>query len=287
MAVAYHTEDSQDWAAGQWSDTTGFAAGATLVMNKNRKDITTSIDQSALAATGIESIEIGPGVNCLIGGVAGSAIFNCAASATAHFNYGASGGSLYYSANGNGGGTDDIKLFRNIGSGNAYLTGGDFRSIHTQSGLTRIAAATTILDSNGLHYGVGGTSYFDSHATDVIPTSYLTSGVHTYKRGSTTIYLGGSATLILDSESNNSSVGAATIVMLGGTLRWISGNITTFYSIGGLVDCRDASRPLSVVTTLNDGPDATWNLLTKGFTVSIPAIGSGRTKIGTGANGLT
>ena len=57
MAIAYLNEGAVSLAAANWSDATGFANNATLVISSGSQTITTSLDQSGLSG-GIDTLDI-------------------------------------------------------------------------------------------------------------------------------------------------------------------------------------------------------------------------------------
>jgi hypothetical protein len=103
MAVAFLNTGATSMAAANWSDTTGFAAAAQLVIREGSQAIVNDLNQSA---SSIEFLDIQEGFSGNIGNASGS--LRCDADGTAEspttrlsrIRYNASGGNFYFSATG-------------------------------------------------------------------------------------------------------------------------------------------------------------------------------------------
>jgi hypothetical protein len=160
----------------------------------------------------------------------------------------ASGGHLYY--NGNNG----CNNFHQSSVGKAYLTGGAFKRIILESGQLNVASAVTELASP-VHYLAGGSSVWESHASNTFTTINATGGSHVIKRAGTTLNItGGSVTI--DASSGSAAYDITTINVWGGTLIVKSaGTITNLNIYSGTVDTSRLTRAFTATNTLV-GPQA-------------------------------
>lgn len=251
MAIAYLNEGATSFVAANWSDATGFANAATLVANRpaGSGGIQAGLDQSAL--TGINYVDFIGDFSGNVGGTGGSLIVDADAADTDTTTAGTTGanvpisrvrwwpraGNIWYTA-GSDATTDVCNNFQ-INNGTGYLTGGDFKRIHSEgAGFVQFSAAATANASARWFLGGQG-SFIDTHASDALVTTVLYEGTHTIKRAMGTIYVGGTATLIVDAGALNGT----SIYHLGGTVRLINfGAIGNYYGWGGLLDLSGLAR---------------------------------------------
>ncbi len=256
MAVAFLNEGATSFAAANWSDTTGFATNATLVCNKpaGAGGIQAALDQSGVA-TGINYLDFVGNWSGNVGGPGGSLIVdfdlagNDATYTTAspgadipisRVRWWGKSGDIYLSA----GASTGFMFQANVG--NAFLTGGDFVRIQTEGpSFLRFSSTATANASARWHLGGVG-SYIDYHATDALVTTYFYEGTHTVKRTLGTIYVLGTATVIIDTTT---ALNGTAIHQYGGVVKLLShGTTTNYYGVAGILDGRD----LSAVTTFTN-----------------------------------
>lgn len=268
MAVAYLNSGATSLAAGNWSDTTGFAANATLVISQGSQDIQS--DLAYAAVTSIDYLDILEGFSGYIGGSGGSLTVDADGTDTitgtpgptvpiSRVRYMASGGHFYYNSN------NGCNIFHMASAGKCYLTGGAFKRIILESGVLNVAAAVTELASP-VHYLAGGTSVWDAHATNTFTTVNVTGGTHIIKRGGTTLNIyGGNVTI--DASSGSAAYALTTVNLFGGSLTLkSSGAITNLILLGGKFDSSKLTRAIAATnTTVGPRMDAAYHpLLTLG-----------------------
>lgn len=236
MAIAYLNEGSTTLAAASWSDATGFAAGATLVINGGTQVISGGLSQTG---SSIESLDI-LGFGGVIGGASGAlecdvdGTSESATSVVSRLRFW-SPGTIFFKANG---GNALCHFFQLGGGGNAYLTGGAFKNLHMESG--RLSVADTVT-SAATWYLSGGSASIDYHASNALTTLAISGGAHDIRKQCTTITMyGGSATVDCQGLS------ITNINLFGGTLRLLScGGVTNFTGLGGVLDNSGAKRAVS------------------------------------------
>jgi len=287
MAIAYLNEGAVSFAAANWSDATGFANAATLVANRpaGSGGIQAGLDQSAL--TGINYLDFIGDWAGNVGGAGGSLIVDADAADTVTTTAGTTGanvpisrvrwwgrsGDIYYTA-GNDATTDVCNVFQ-CWVGTSFLTGGDFKRIHSEgSAFVRFYSAATAHASARWFLGGQG-SFIDTHASDALVTTVLTEGTHTVKRTMGTIYVLSGATLIVDCAALNGTA----IYCCGGVVKLINfGTLTDFFGWAGTLDCGSLARA-AVFTNCELCPKLTIipsNLLDYGT----------KTYVGTGPKGI-
>lgn len=250
MAVAFLNEGATSFAAANWSDATGFATNATLVCNKpaGPGGIQAGLDQSGVA-TGINYLDFVGNWSGNVGGPGGSLIvdFDLGGSNDADYTTASPGadipigrvrwwgksGDIYLSA----GAAAGFMFQANVG--NAYLTGGDFIRLQTSgSNFLRFSSSATANAAARWHLGGAG-SFIDYHATDALVNTWFFEGTHTVKRTLGTIYVSGTAQVIIDTTT---ALGGTAIHQLGGTVKLLShGTTTNYYGVAGLLDAADLS----------------------------------------------
>ena len=243
MAIAYLNEGSVSLAAANWSDSTGFANAATLVISSGSQTITTALDQSALSA-GIDTIDILPGFTGRIGGPGFGSLKVDAdeGGATHRIIYNAGGGSLYLQA---GGDNTLISNFWMSSLGSCYLTGGTFTNVVLGQGSLSVDATTVLTDP----IFDGGTAIVQAGTAATSVT--VRGGAHVWKRGATTINVHGRGRLTIDCAG----VAITTINILSPDAEVIllsSGTITTVNNWGRLT--ADKLSRAVTITTYNSGP---------------------------------
>ncbi len=233
MALAYLNENATSAAAANWSDATGFADSATLVLgNSNGSDVVSDVDQSGLT-TGLESFEIQATFNANAGQAGTPFIFDADASADAFVRHGGPR-RFYYSA---AGGSSNCNFLYQTGTGATYLEGGTIDNARVRAGELYANASTVI--TNATIWGGRGT--VENNATGF--TDYTQKGgSFTVKRDGTFVVEGG--TLVLDIPDTSPTIsltikqGARVVVLQANT-------IATVYN-DGVLDISRAKRPITL-----------------------------------------
>lgn len=181
MALAYLTEGSTTLAAGAWSDATGFAAGATLIIDAlGAQNIQTDVDWSGIAAISYLSVS-----NNFSGNI-GSATSPLKFEATTGFYNDASGGNVFFESKSTDGDPDATTLLAHTGAGTTNVVGGTVTQVQQSMGFVNVgqsAIVTTVRQS-------GGSSFYDTNGT-AITNLYLMGGTCYVKRGVTNYYIYG------------------------------------------------------------------------------------------------
>ena len=244
MAVAFLNTGATSMAAANWSDTTGFAAAAQLVIREGSQAIVNDLNQSA---TSIEFLDIQEGFSGNIGNASGS--LRCDADGTAEspttrlsrIRYNASGGNFYFSATGG----NTLAHFVEINTGGTFWgTDGIMKNVVLQNGTARFAAA--VAGTGGVWRFTGGVGIIDYAASSAIPQLDVVAGRHTLSRNATTLNVYGGE-LVIDCAA----LAITTITITGGNVRLLNaGTVTTVNGYGGTLDCSATQRPVTI-TTLN------------------------------------
>lgn len=242
MAVAYLNEGATSFAAANWSDATGFADGATLVINKGSQTITGGLSQTA---ADVEYLDILSGFNGIIGGAAGA--LECDADGTvessatmvSRIKYEASGGAFYFKAN--GANTLAHQLILNS-RGKFYGQGGILKNVQLLNGPASFSE--TVAATGGVWNFAGGAATIDYAAATAIPDLTVTGGSHLSNRNHTALVIAG-GDFTLDAQG----LASTTLTVLGGRLRLVnSGTITALIYKGGVLDFSGLNRPLTITT---------------------------------------
>ena len=252
MAVAYLNDGATSLAAANWSDATGFANNATLIINSGTQSIQTAIDQSTIS---VDYLDILEGFSGTIGGAGGPLKCGCDdaspsdSTVIGRLRYWASGGALYYTADGN---TTTLADYVQIKTGGRfYGVSGKMADVHLEQGEAFWAAGAGS-DTGGVWSFMGGSGTIDYAASDAIPTLIVTGGAHSLRRNATTLTVGG-GTITVDCQG----LAIGTINHYGGRINLInSGGITTYYGYGGILDASRIGRPVTVATAVFGAPSA-------------------------------
>lgn len=226
MAIAYLAEGSTSLANVNWSDGTGFANDATLVIERGGQTIVSALDQSALG-TGINYLHVRRTFSGSIGSSsAGPLIVDADAGSDPHILYAASGGEFYLRA---GGGNSLVTRVECNAGGRLRLMGGTFTNVDLIRGSSNVNGSAVMTNV----YITGGEHVIDDNAT-AIANLEIYGGVTTLRRSATNLTMKG-GTLILDADGR--SLGSTVFDFLGGAIVWISGSIP-----GGSTRSRAAGR---------------------------------------------
>lgn len=251
--MATLNEGATSLAAANWSDSTGFADNATLVINKpfgNGAAVTAGLDNSGLTE-GIDSLDIKKGANGIIGGDGTSLEVDAdSASTDGISNHG--NVTLYLQASG-----DDNKIENfDCGAGSRnFLAGGTFTTTTVQGGYLSANESTVLTNFDA--YGGNGVIEYNSTK---ITLARIMRGSWIIKRACTSLIIGENATVIFDPDDSATFTSTA-ITNYGGRLVWRAGAVPTVTSIGGAIDfseARDTFTPGGTAftvggTTINEG----------------------------------
>lgn len=272
--VCYLNAGATSLAAGNWSDATGItAANAWCVINTGSQSITGGLTTTA---GGFDILDIESGFSGNIGSSIGSLSIEGSTTYTtglqiSRLKYNASGGSLWYSAN--GAGTDKLMLFLQAGSGTSILTGAwTLREFVLDSG--RCTMAYTVVSEASYEWLVSGgtvTFAYDSSATSIHNLTVL-GGVVQLGRGVQTLLFVAGGTVIIDAGALTyaaiTQTGGRVVVLNAGT--GAATGITAYVLKGGELDLSTLQRPLIIgtMTHYTAGTVKKNNLLT--ITTNIP-----------------
>jgi len=245
MALAYLNENATSAAAANWSDTTGFADGAELVLSvSNGIAVVNDVDWSALT-TGVESFEIQPAFNADAGQAGTPFEFDADNSADAFVKHGGPR-RFYYSATG---GSSNCNFLYQVGTGATYLEGGTIDDTYVTRG-ELYANASTVLTNVQVF---GGRGTIENNATGF--TSYTQKGGNwTVKRDGTMVVEKG--TLILDIPDAAPTISLT--VKQGARVVVLQANAIATVTNDGVIDLTRAKRPVTLGASNHDqGPYAT------------------------------
>lgn len=231
MAIAYLAEGSTTLAAAAWSDATGFANDATLVIERGGQTITTALDQSALG-TGINYLQVRRTFTGNIGSsAAGPLKVDADAGSDPNIVYAAAAGSFYLQA---GGGSALVSRMECNTGGQLRLVGGTFTNVDMLRGAMSANGSTVITNL----FVTGGEATIEDNAT-AITNLEIFGGTVTLRRGATNVTMRGGR-LILDADGR--SLGPTVLDVLGGEIVWISGAIPGGSSRSRVACSIDVSR---------------------------------------------
>lgn len=234
MAIAYLNEGAVSLTSGNWSDSTGFANNATLVINKpigGNQPVTTSVDWSGLTE-GVHCLDIRPGATGQLGTAATPLMVDAdddsATDSLAYVsNYG-SGFHLYLRAKGD----DNLILNNSTGAGNqTTLIEGEFTNTSVRGGVFRAEQSAEL--TNYDQYG--GEAEIEYNATP-LTLCRVTGGRCIIRRKFTKLIVGGNAKVLYIPDDQVTSFTGTTIEQYSGTLYDYSGQTLTILSLGGTHD---------------------------------------------------
>jgi len=242
MAIAYLNEGAVSLAAANWSDATGFANLATLVIASGSQTITTALDQSGLSG-GIDTLDIGPQFTGRIGSPSTGPLKVDAdeGGSTHRVTYNAGGGVLYLQAAGD---NNLISNFWKSSPGAAYLMGGTFTNVILGEGPLSVNGSTVVTNA----YLKGGNSTIEAGTAFTSLSVY--AGTHYTKRDCATINVYG-GTLIYDVPTTATTT--TITVYSGATLRLLSSDAIATLNLEGYADFSQAKVGITIATA-NLGP---------------------------------
>lgn len=243
MAIAYLNEGATSDAAANWTDATGFAAAATLVINTNTaQTISGGLDHSA---NSIASLDIRwPFKGSYGSEAAGPVIFDADGGSPNTVTYDARAGKFFVKAGGN---NTLITNFFHTSPGYVSVQGGIFTNYGQHAG-TMTANGATTLTNYGLY---GGSAVLDALSTGSAYTLIdAWAGGLDLARDGTTLNIDGANVVKSDGTGTTTTVN-----LRRGYLEWRIGTITTLNYYGGDFNPANATRDVTV-TTFNVYPGA-------------------------------
>lgn len=218
MTVAFAVRNTTTFAAAGWSDETGFAASAQLVVDQPVGNVVNGLDQSA---SEIDYLEITEGASGTIGGNGAGLVMATGSSESGKYARNRSAVRLYLAA----AATKAIHNFDFGGRSTNNLVSGTIKTVTGDGGELFVAEAVVI---DTALYLFGGTSDIADNATP-IPDVILGLGKHTLRRGATTVVVTQGAQIVIDCEDRT----ITNLIDYGGKLTFISGIVTNYKKLGG------------------------------------------------------
>lgn len=265
MALAYLTEGSATLAAAAWSDATGFADNATLIVDAGSQIITTSLNAGSGLATGISYIHFRKGFTGQVGS-AGTSLETKFANYTTLPNVIVSSGSLWLTC------TNTCNKVRVLG-GTVTILSGTVTDLEIVSGTVNASASATITN-----LAMAGGFFRDlATGSNAMTLASIYGGTASFMRPVTTITM---------SEAAGSSVGAPTTFVTydhatgpttvnerGGTFNLIEGSVATLNLYAGRFDASRAARDLTIGgTATNLYPFSVFKSKSSGATVTVSNV---------------
>jgi len=240
MADAFLNNGATSLAGANWSDATGFADAATLIVDRGSATSFSDIDYSALA-NGIDTFTVLPGFTGGLQGADGSPLkFDCDYNTTKRFSYGAGGGVARYLA---GGGSGVCTNIENVGNGDLYLMGGTFTNAALTSGSTSVNGSSVVTNLRV----TGGNNVVAYNATALTIFEHL-AGYTVLKRGVATGVMNGGVLEVDfdDGGTTTGTFGSTSFQWNGGKIILKNGNISNFVWRGGSLDVRALRRAATI-----------------------------------------
>lgn len=253
MAVEVLAENATTLAAASWytvsgSGGSGFAADATLIINRGAQSIQAGLVPTTATTGGASYLDILPTSANVIGGTGGSLKYDFCKSDTAatpisRVRNWAGGGALYLEPTGTTATPNSQCNYLEMGYGSStYVTGGAIKNAVLEGGAYFELAAAATAAASGVWTFTNGRSLINYHASNEPPTVNVTGGNHIFRRPPSALTIsGGTLTLeVLDLDCTS-------ITMNGGTIIWKSHNATgpTLTAVAGVLDFSQIDRPVT------------------------------------------
>jgi len=271
MAEATLNEGATDLGASNWSDTTGFANAAQLLISGGTQTISGGLSQTGVSIEYLDIINF----SGTIGGASGALTTDVdgtsesATTVVSRLRFW-SEGNIWFNA----GGGNTLAHYVQQRGGRMYLTGGICKNVHLERGVLNVADAVTA--TSGIWHLLGGSATADYHASNNIPTVWVAGGGHVFRKQITTLnVLSGSI------DIDCKALALTTVNHYGGTLRVVScGGITNYKGYGGTLDLSNSQRKWTLGSSTNElSPNL--NIITN------PQVTFGtRSPIGSGPKGI-
>lgn len=252
-------------AAAAWSDATGFADNATLIVESGSQIVTTSLNAGSGLSTGISYIHFRKGFTGQVGS-AGTSLETKFANYTTLPNVIVSSGSLWLTC------TNTCNKVRVLG-GTVTILSGTVTDLEIVSGTVNASASATITN-----LAMAGGFFRDlATGSNAMTLASIYGGTASFMRPVTTITM---------SEAAGSSVGAPTTFVTydhatgpttvnerGGTFNLIEGSVATLNLYAGRFDASRAARDLTIGgTATNLYPFSVFKSKSSGATVTVSNV---------------
>lgn len=250
MALAYLTAGSTTVAAAGWSDATGFADNATLIVDQGSQTVTDGLTSGSALTSGINYFHGRAGFTGTIGS-AGAPLTTKFDNYTTLPNVIWRKGTLYLTC------SNTCNKVR-VHGGTVVIVSGTVTTLEVTGGKVELLAAatvTTLVQTGGWVQDVAASSNTTTTAT-------IYAGRYDSDRTITTL------TNVAGTVTYGYTTGATTVNQYGGRIEWKTGGITTLNLYGGLFDARNAERDLTI-TTANLYPLADFQTKGSGATVTV------------------
>lgn len=224
MAVAYFTQlggDGVSLNAANWTDTTGFANDATLVIGAGTANITADLDRTGSTTTGIDYLHITEGFAGTVGSsTAGSASIEFDATYTDAPNFVLRGPATVFLTSG---ATTITKA--EVTRGRLVLTGGTITTLVVSGGEVIVQSGCTVTNyvitgGSVTELGAGGTAATTCvqsggrYVTERVPVTFTVRGASAY------------------AQVNSTTADCTTLTHSDGRVFWEDGNIATLVGEG-------------------------------------------------------
>ncbi len=258
MALAYHSGGTS-FAAASWSDATGFADDATLIVESGQQTISAGLDNSGLT-NGISYLHVRSGFTGEIGSASSPLLTKFRSTYTTKPNLILEGGTMYLTM------SNTCNQILVLG-GRLILVSGTVTLLEVRSGyLVRGGTVTaTTADVQGGDFQDGAENSTTIGTLHVGTATAIVRGVVT----TANTYEGGNLTL-------DHASGITTGNLYGGRMNLLRGGATTINGRRGLLDVRKATRD-QTIGTLNQWPrflyESTGSASTNTVTTSVLKVG--------------
>lgn len=262
MALAYLTEGSATLAAAAWSDATGFADNATLIVDAGTQTVTTALNAGSALSTGISYIHFRKGFTGQVGS-AGTSLETKFANYTTLPNVLLSSGSVWLTC------TNTCNKILVLG-GNLTILSGTVSALEIVAGNVLVSASATVtaLEMTGGNYRDLATS------SNAITTASIFGGTASFLRTTTTLNISDAVGANVRAPAafvrSDHATGPTTINQRSGRLTLIQGSVGTLNLYAGVCDASRAIRDLTIGSTAtNLYPFGTLNSTASGATVTV------------------
>lgn len=251
MALAYLTAGSTTVASAGWSDATGFADNATLIIDQGSQTVTDGLTSGSGLTTGINYLHGRKGFTGIVGSAGAPLTTKFDGTYTTLPNIIWTSGVLYLTC------TNACPKLR-VHGGTVVVVSGTVTSLEVTGGQVDLLAAVDV-DASEISGGYVRDVAASSNTTN---TCVVYDGAYDSDRIITTL------TNVNGRVSYGYTTGATTVNQYGGRIDWKTGSITTLNQYGGIFDARRAERDLTI-STANLYPTANFQTKASGATVTV------------------
>lgn len=265
MALAYLTTGSKTLAAAAWSDATGFADNATLIVPDGTQLIDTALNSGSGLATGISYIHFRKEFTGTVG-ASGTTLETKFANYTTLPNVILAGGGLFLTC------TNTCNKIRVL-NGSLTIVSGTVTDLEVVAGTVNIAASATVTNL----VQAGGLVRDLATGTNTMTSATIYGGSFQALRPVTTIVQSDAAGLGVGAPaatvSYNNATGPTTWTMRGGSSTHLQGSVATLNLYAGRFDATRAVRDLTIGSTATVlGPFSDFRSDSSGATVTVSNI---------------